>query len=358
MAIGSITRFVKSALARAAQVTSRGSDPAIQHDAERRATPRTALGPAIPVEDLEASSHHQLQSTLFGKLPLEIRRQIYQELWLSSGLSQHVFERRGRLQHCPCIIDHDEPDERDDLVEMYRLEKEITDSDSFKHRALHRKLASPWTKHWKCEENLSQNGAPPNPFLLSLLSCKRMHLEAMDSMSEHLTFNFTSFDAAYDFVVLGRNAPIANRVRSLNFSFYLTRQEINQFMSWGETRWSQFWASLAQLSELQDVKLWLDGRLGQDQHELQVHGPALFRCFGAGPSFNLTINLPTDEETEDKLDDPWGPRYAMDCLRDVNLEFRGLPTYRPCAGDCVLSAPSNGVPTLEIMAWYGLGMNM
>jgi hypothetical protein len=173
MAIGPITRFLKGALARAAQVTSRGHDPIIQ-DTEPQGPPRTALGPAIPTHHLDTTSHHQLQSTFFGKLPLEIRRQIYQELWASSGLDQHIYQKGGRFSHCPCTIDHDEPDERDELVELYRLEKDITDCDSFKNSALHQKLSSPWTKHWKCEEHLSQNGAPLNPFLLSLVSCKRM----------------------------------------------------------------------------------------------------------------------------------------------------------------------------------------
>jgi hypothetical protein len=180
----------------------------------------------------------------------------------------------------------------------------------------------------------------------------------MDSMSEHLAFSFTSFDAAYDFVVLGRNAPISNRVRRMNFSFYLSRQEIHSFLPWSESKWSQFWDALSQLSELREVKLWLDGRLGQDQHELQLNGPALFRCLGTGPRFELTINLPTDEATEDLLDDPWAPRYAMDCLRNVNLQFRGAPTYRPCDKDRVLSAPSSTLPSLDVMAWYGMAMNI
>lgn len=354
MAIGTISRLLKGALARG----SRGlPDPTIPSSAEEETYTRAPLPPAITTHELETTSHHQLQSTFFGKLPLEIRRQIYEELWLSSGLNQHIYQKRGRFSHCPCVTDHDAADERDDIVENYRLEKSLTNSDSFTDTALHRKLASPWTKHYRCEENLTQNGAPPNPFLLTLLSCKRMYLEAMDSMGEHLTFNFTSFQAAYDFVVLGRNAPFANKVRRLNFSFYLSRQEINNFLPWNSSRWQQLWECLGQLSELREVKLWLDGRLGQDQHELQLHGPALFKCLEQSPpEYRLTVNLPTDEDSEEKLDDPWGPRYRMDCFRDVDLQFRGAPAYRPCEGSCVMAAPQADVPSLEVMAWYGMSM--
>jgi len=356
MGINILSQFFKDALTRAAQVSRGRHDPSIHHNAERKAYPRTELPPAIPTQDLESSSHHQLDSTFFGKLPLEIRRQIYQELWLSSGLSQHVYERNGRISHCPCVIDHDAADERDDLVEMHRLQKELTNTDSFTDTALHQQLSSPWTKHWKCEEQLNQHGAPPNPFMLSLLSCKRMYLEAMDSMGEHLTFNFTSFEAAYNFLVLGRNAPIANNVRQLNFAFYLSRQEINSFLPGSRSKWQQLWETLSHLSELREVKLWLDGRLGQDQHELQLHGPALFRCLQESPKYKLTVNLPTDEATEDLLDDPWAPRYRLDSLRDVNLQFRGTPTYRPCDGARVMA--KNDMPSLEVMAWFGVSMSL
>ena len=135
----------------------------------------TALPESIPAAELAESAHDQFESAFFGKLPHEIRRQIYEELWRATGTSHHVFHHGGRLRRCACITDHEAADERDDLVENFRREKSLTYKTYFSDAALHRQLSSAWTKHWKCEEHLARRG-PDNrsPFLPVLTTCKRM----------------------------------------------------------------------------------------------------------------------------------------------------------------------------------------
>lgn len=57
-------------------------------------------------------SHDQSQSPLFARLPLDIRRQIYLQLWLECGLTQHIytFSNNSYLQSYPCILDANEWD--------------------------------------------------------------------------------------------------------------------------------------------------------------------------------------------------------------------------------------------------------
>ncbi len=175
---------------------------------------------------------------------------------------------------------------------------------------------------------------------------------------------------AHDFAVARRHAPIVGEVRRLNLSFHLSRQEINSYMPWNESQWKDLWRALGGLASLREVKLWLDGRLGPDLHDLQLKGPALFQCLGEGegdaplppprPRYALAVSLPTDEATEDALalTDPWGPRYGMDYFRDVELQFRGAPAYRPSDKKGVCGPANSAAPSLEVMAWYSMSMNI
>lgn len=319
---------------------------------------REPLPEPIPVEQLAETAHDQFQSYFFGKLPLEIRRQIYEEIWRTTSEDQHIFHHNGRLRRCACITDHDAEDDRDDIVENFRLEKALTNETYFSNTALHQQLSSTWTKHWKCEEHLTKHGAKePSPFLSPLITCKRMYFECLESIGEHVTLNFTSLQVAHDFMVARGHAPIVSEIRRFNFSFYLSQQEINEYMPWNDSQWSQLWQALGGLENVRQVKLWLDGRLGSDQQDLQLNGPALFKSLGEAPKYRLAVNLPTDEDTEDKLTDPWGPRYAMDCFQGVDLQFRGAPAYRPSDKKGVCGPANNAMPSLEIMAWYSMSMN-
>ncbi len=169
-----------SAVARSACIHHYGSGMEASYytpaDGDNSATKeRAPLPEPIPADQLAETAHHQLQSDFFGRLPLEIRRQIYEELWRTTSESQHIYHHDGRLRRCACVTDHDAEDERDDIVESFRLEKSLTHETYFSNPALHRQLSSTWTKHWKCEEHLAKHGTKDrSPFMSPLVTCKRM----------------------------------------------------------------------------------------------------------------------------------------------------------------------------------------
>lgn len=165
----SMIRRMLSAVARSVNSIHHGSSDS------NACQEREPLPEPIPVEQLAETAHDQFQSYFFGKLPLEIRRQIYEEIWRTTSEDQHIFHHNGRLRRCACITDHDAEDDRDDIVENFRLEKALTNETYFSNTALHQQLSSTWTKHWKCEEHLTKHGAKePSPFLSPLITCKRM----------------------------------------------------------------------------------------------------------------------------------------------------------------------------------------
>jgi hypothetical protein len=104
---------------------------------EPAAEPSPELEPAVmpeptPIVRLYGDSHGntdvdfektdpQPQSAFLSRLPAEIRAQIYRELWIDAGLSQHLIpytvfpDGRGgvtRYRHTKCITKHNAPDDR------------------------------------------------------------------------------------------------------------------------------------------------------------------------------------------------------------------------------------------------------
>ena len=149
-----------------------------------------------------------------------------------------------------------------------------------------------------------------------------------------------------------------NEIRRLNFSFHLSNQDITSYMPWNDSEWKNLWQTLGGLDNVREVKLWLDGRLLSDDYELMLNGPALFKCLGGAPRYKFAISLPTHEEVEDRLTDPWGPRYDMDCFQEAALQFRGVPAYRPSDKNGVRGPVDSAMPSLEIMAWYSMSMSV
>lgn len=196
----------------------------------------------------------QSQSALFTKLPLDIRRHIYLQLWLDCGLAQHIFDfgNTSYLQSYPCIIDDNEWDkdpkppieesstEAPDLdppsptpdgqapaaqetqPQPYEdpgdIDSAIQDIDPGPEDD---KSHSPWCHHAPCHDlfiqkwgrsypraysaayrktpsfgnAIQQEGAEArlraSPMLLSLLVCKRMYQEAGESLYSRLRFSFS-----------------------------------------------------------------------------------------------------------------------------------------------------------------------
>lgn len=127
---------------------------------ETAPTTATTITTTTPVP-AKTTQHDQLQTKLFGALPAEVREMIYQELWRSSGMGQHIIRTEAGYAHAGCVVyrptDHDEdgggqqqegaaegdapwgsmwmaPDPRGSVPLWYKREM------------------STWCDHWRCEE--------------------------------------------------------------------------------------------------------------------------------------------------------------------------------------------------------------
>lgn len=121
--------------------------------------------------ELERTANDQRNSA-FLRLPIEIRRQIYDIVFAEAGFTQHVYIKDYHYAHTTCITDHDAPDERQ--VEVGKLYP--PENRSFHHLVKSRRLPSSWANHWRCEAAMAAmaEGPPtPTPFWSLLLCCKR-----------------------------------------------------------------------------------------------------------------------------------------------------------------------------------------
>lgn len=132
------------------------------------------------VGQIEDGADIQPQSRFFTKLPAEVRQMIYRYVWALSGLTQHIYIANGSYTHCPCIIDHSAPDERQ--TKLQRLWPELNLGEHTLHCSesaeWRRRLVSPWCNHWPCEEAAACNATsavrPCSPFLPMLLTSRKM----------------------------------------------------------------------------------------------------------------------------------------------------------------------------------------
>ena len=189
----------------------------------------TANNEALPAEPqlypdlsaIEASAKSQADSMFLSRLPVDIRLQIYGELWRGAGLSQHIFKRAdcandgqdrrtSRFTHWPCTTEFSLEDDRQEaLAEALEAMGSIPNGilgGSFANHVWSHRMYSPWYNHWACRRNMraayglgeerfddrSQYQMPcpvgcqehaavrvsslrgRDPFLPTLLTCKRM----------------------------------------------------------------------------------------------------------------------------------------------------------------------------------------
>ena len=139
-------------------------------------------------EKLERSANAQTQSRLFARLPLDIRLRIYDELFKSSGLVQHICEspRGDGYTHWPCTADHDGEDARQ--LELESVRSLVGVVPLWFDPQWQARLQSPWANHWACEEKMKYaynkelfDGTPrrtagsgATSFLSLFLTCKKM----------------------------------------------------------------------------------------------------------------------------------------------------------------------------------------
>lgn len=155
----------------AASFPKRGRD-------DRRETPGFE-GEALRQRQAE-QAYEQHRSTFFRKLPLEIRKAIYQYLWARHGQHFHWYTDQGRPAIARCVMS--ELDEDDDLIQK---QMDMIHSSPFPDtiKAIQmtmwqRRLTSSWgRRHWRCEERLETECRRRlrNPhFMAVILVCKKM----------------------------------------------------------------------------------------------------------------------------------------------------------------------------------------
>lgn len=200
-------------------------------------------------DHLAATAQPQTASAFFDRLPSEIRRKIYQELWDLHDTRWHVQSLGvpGKLGPVfPCITDPEEEDIRWNKYQASLSE----DSGIWESR-----LRSPWNAHWKCAEAASTKlsrlqkrrtvPADPvkfRPLLLSnpLLVCKQMYvlrlsgwyfpsankwsryLESVVMLEDVFTFCFTDTIVARNFLTEYATRDIRNIEISLRIKPIIT----------------------------------------------------------------------------------------------------------------------------------------
>jgi hypothetical protein len=122
--------------------------------------------------ELATRADCQRDALFFTRLPLELRRGIYNHLWHDYGTVQHIFTNKdGQYTHALCITDHSAPDDRQD--ECARLD--VDGSGDFINFRVGRRLHSLWGNHWKCQEALEGQQTKRTSLLLHvLLTCRKL----------------------------------------------------------------------------------------------------------------------------------------------------------------------------------------
>ncbi|KAL0936745.1 uncharacterized protein CTRU02_208960 [Colletotrichum truncatum] len=245
-----------------------------------------------------SQAHPQQQSGFFSALPLEIRQDIYRHLWAAAGLTQHVYKSSpsvlAPLSHCACITDPNAEDVRE--IELARILDAppadlAPDGPMTEEAAIQRdeindwrlRNASQWCNHWECEEappilrpldertsdhkDDSKSKKQPvlvkefSPFLAVLLSCKRMHQEAVNSIYDNTTFSFIGTDALTRFLETTTAESLA-RIKALHM---IWPASIESYMDPADPeaeaariKWNELWMSLSlKTPRLRELRVWM-----------------------------------------------------------------------------------------------------
>lgn len=213
----------------------------------------------------------QEQSPLFEALPVEIRRNVYQQLWLDCGLTQHIsaMARGSYLLSYPCILSAEElnqdpghlphhPDAGDVPDDNAQTEQPQPHDDPGDIDGALQELSSnepgvaddseppnnhPWCGHFACFRNITKKWGhsftrmysahyrqralkaqpePRNsPILTAFLVCKRMYQEASESLFSEMRFSFSTV-LAMDVFLCEVPRALVSRVQFVDVGFRLT----------------------------------------------------------------------------------------------------------------------------------------
>lgn len=186
----------------ASELVIRHQDPRALHDEPDKA-PKT-----ITCAELQSSADPQDACAFFARLPLEIRRMVYREVWRAylgarrvspptpsfgsgSDLRLHIYANgagRGILGHTPCRVHPADPVQEDAWVTApWPFDN---DGDGGSPSRMPPRwfwfawvMRLNWGKHWKCQHAIQKRWDPATgraepaekaPFLPLFLTCKKM----------------------------------------------------------------------------------------------------------------------------------------------------------------------------------------
>ncbi|KAM7193682.1 hypothetical protein V8F20_008319 [Naviculisporaceae sp. PSN 640] len=222
----------------------------------------------ITQSDMATSADSQSICLFFSRLPLEIRRLIYREVWkgylestcrqvpmpmpristastpnisasqalvtapalFQTDLGLHIYtDGTGgtKLGHTLCRV-HDSPPDQGTHNRL-SIQPWMYQDGNHPPMWLWRAwvMRQHWNRHWKCQSAVMKRWDPEtgsvtqterSPFLPMFLTCKKMYWEAISSFFENVTPIFTSSKDAHRFFVLHPH-PFAGHIRTLELNF-------------------------------------------------------------------------------------------------------------------------------------------
>ncbi|OHE91154.1 hypothetical protein CORC01_13565 [Colletotrichum orchidophilum] len=237
----------------------------------------------------------RFSTSFLGRLSGEIREIIFQELWRTAGLGQHIVRTEAGYGHSRCLFER--PDctavEADDPWEFNWMGSDARGSVSLWYK----REMSAWCDHWKCEEardereiwrNISKrrtsHGVPAKtltPYLPMMLTCKTLSTE----------FTITDIKVARNLFGVRWKTSSSHPLRRINFSFRRQADQGSTFEQWVES-WSAI-LRILDTPQLMTVNLWLDSDIYYERYWLSVTGNVLRRVPEA-LAHKVAVSLPPD----------------------------------------------------------------
>ncbi|RYO76130.1 hypothetical protein DL766_002748 [Monosporascus sp. MC13-8B] len=229
---------------------------------------------AVAVSEQDADSvNPQLNSPFLQKLPLEIRRMVYEYVWSNTQdhmfhvpNGRHVYFQRGRWHNIRCVMH--EIDEDPDFIQKQMdmiYESGGADSDNDKLQLWQRRLSQTWGhRHWRCEERIHHHREPrvdKTNFASMMAICKRIYPEVMQSIFESHQFHFNDLYSAHRFFVSHPPAFVSH-IRHLDLTFDTSFADYAPFIFETTSKRKNYitpiWKALEDMDCLQNLRVSFD----------------------------------------------------------------------------------------------------
>ncbi|KAI0007690.1 hypothetical protein F4779DRAFT_495357 [Xylariaceae sp. FL0662B] len=190
---------------------------------------------STPSECDGVTLNQQLGSRFF-KLPIEIRKIIYDLVWVGDydymyhvPNGRHIHFQDGHWINMRCVMypEDEEPGFVQKNMDM------IYDTGKGDLVMWQRRLSSTWgSRHWRCEERTQsgrQKSVDRTNFVSMMLVCKQMYPEVMESIFESHLLLFNDVFSMHRFLV-HQPSPFLSHIRHLDLTLNLPFHEYSPFV--------------------------------------------------------------------------------------------------------------------------------